>query len=110
MLLGAASASVLVVTVPLGLLTSVGLDRTVSLGFYGLGALLVLLGFLGGSRGPLRSDDDHAYGPSLRGARRLRRATLDEVRDSINGAAVLIVIGLVLVVVGVIIDSRYTLL
>jgi hypothetical protein len=109
-LLGAASALVLVVTVPLGLLTTVGLDRAVSLGFYGLGVLLVILGFLAGSRGPLRSDDDHAYGPSLRGARRLRRATLDESYEAISGAAVVIFIGLVLVALGVVIDSRYTLL
>lgn len=94
---------------PIGLLTTVRLDRAVSLGFYALGTFLVVLGFLGGSRGPLRSDDDGALGPSLRSARRMRRATLDERQDAMNGAAVMIVIGLALVAVGVVIDSRYTL-
>jgi hypothetical protein len=82
----------------------------VSLGFYGVGAFLVVLGFLGGSRGPFRSDND--YGNDrvvLRHERGLRRATLDELHDAMNGAAVVIGIGLVLVVLGVIIDSRYTL-
>lgn len=109
MLLGAASASVLLVTVPVGLLTSVRLDRAVSLGFYGLGTLLVILGFLSGSRGPFRSDNDYTHGSALRSERRLRRATLDELHESMNGAAVVIAIGLVLVALGVIIDSRYTL-
>jgi hypothetical protein len=109
-LLGAASAFILVVTVPVGLLTSVGLDRAVSLGFYGLGVLLVILGFLGGSRGPFRSEHDFAHGSALRSQRRLRRATLDELHESMNGAAIVIGIGLVLLALGVIIDSRYTLL
>ena len=109
MLFGAASALILVVTVPIGLLTSVGLDRAVSLGFYGFGAFLVLIGFLGGSRGPFRSDSDHSHETALRSERRLRRATLDELQDSMNGAAVAIAIGIVLVALGVIIDSRYTL-
>lgn len=109
MLLGAASAFILVVTVPLGLVTSVGFDRAVSLGFYALGTFLVVLGFLGGSRGPLRSDNDYA-GSALRTERRLRRATIDELHDAMNGAAVAIAIGIVLVVLGVIVDSRYSLL
>ena len=80
-----------------------------SLGFYGLGTFLVIIGFLGGSRGPLRSDQDFSHGAGVRAGRHLRRATLDELHDSMNGAAVLIGIGLVLIALGVIIDSRYTL-
>jgi hypothetical protein len=40
----------------------------------------------------------------------LRRATLDERHEAMNSAAVIIGIGLVLLALGVIIDSRYTLL
>ena len=109
MLLGAAGVLILVVTVPVGLFTSVGVDRAVSLGFYGLGTFLVILGFLGGSRGPLRSENDFSRGSGLRAERRLRQATLDELHDSMNSAAVIIGIGLVLIALGVIIDSRYTL-
>ena len=48
-------------------------------------------------------------GSGLRAERRLRRATLDELHGSMNSAAVIIGIGLVLIALGVIIDSRYTL-
>jgi hypothetical protein len=95
--------------VPLGLLTSVGVNRAVSLGFYGLGALLVVIGFLGGSRGPFRVEHDFAPETVLRRERRVRRATGGELREAMNSAAVVVGIGLVLVVVGVIVDSRYTL-
>jgi hypothetical protein len=108
-LLGAASTLVLVVTVPVGLFTSASLDRAVSLGFYALGAFLVILGFLGGSRGPLRSADDFSHDTALRRERRLRRATRDELYEAMNGAAVVIGLGLALLALGVIIDSRYTL-
>ena len=109
LLLLAASGCILVVTVPVGLFTSIGLDRAISLGFYGLGAFLVILGFLSSSRGALRSDNDHSHETTLRRERRLRRATVEELHDSMNGAAVVIGIGLALLALGVIIDSRYTL-
>ena len=110
MLLGAASAFILLVTVPVGLFTSVRLDRAVSLGFYGLGAFLVILGFISGSRGPLRPADAFTHDTALRRERRLRRATLDERHEAMNSAGVIIGIGLALLALGVIIDSRYTLL
>jgi hypothetical protein len=108
-LFAAASLFILVVTVPVGLLTSIGLDRAISLGFYGFGAFLVILGFLGGSRGPFRSNNDYSHDTALRRERTLRRATRDELYEAINGAAVVIGLGLALLVLGVIIDSRYTL-
>lgn len=109
MILGGTSAAILVVTVPIGLLSGAGLNRVVSLGFYGVGAILMILGFLGGSRGPLRSANDYTHDTVLERGRRLRRATLDERKDSVNSAALMIAIGLVLVGLGVIIDSRFTL-
>jgi hypothetical protein len=106
---GGAIAAILVVTVPIGLLSSAGVNRAVSLGFYIVGAFLVVLGFLGGSRGPLRSANDYTHDTALERGRRLRRATPDERQDSMNSAALMIAIGLVLVALGVIIDSRFTL-
>ena len=109
MILGGTSAAILVVTVPIALFSSVKVDRAVSLGFYGVGVILVTLGFLGGSRGPLRSSSDYSHETALRRERQLRRATVDELHDAMNNAAVVIGIGLVLVALGVIIDSRFTL-
>lgn len=107
LLLASACLLVVLTTVPLGLLSQGGLNRTVSLGFYVLGAFLVVIGFLGGSRGPLRSASEE--GGSWRRGRRLRRASLAELNETINVAAVAIAIGLVLLVIGVTIDSRYRL-
>ena len=81
----------------------------VSLGFYGLGAFLVVIGFLGGSRGPFRTDDTYTADSALRRGRQLRRVTPEERRESVQSAAIAIGIGLALVALGVIIDSRYTL-
>ncbi len=107
-LLAAASLLVLVMAVPIGLLTHAGLNRAVSLGFYIVGAFLVVIGFAGGSRGPFRSA--HEDPARLTVGRTLRRATLDELNDAISVAAVVVAIGLVLLVIGVAIDNRYTLL
>lgn len=108
MIVCAASTVVLVVTVPVGLFTSVAVDRAVSLGFYAVGSFLVVVGLLSGSRGPLRSDGD-THVPSLGGPRRLRRATRDELYEAINGAAVVILVGFLLLAFGVVFDSRYRL-
>ncbi len=110
MLLAAASGAILLVTVPVGLFSTVALDRAVSLGFYVVGSFLVVLGFLGGSRGPFRTDHDVTAESALRAGRRLRRATRNELFDSINTAAIMIGIGIVLVALGVVIDSRFALL
>ncbi len=107
-LLAAASALVLVIAVPLGLLTSAGVNRAVSLGFYILGAFLVVIGFAGGSRGPFRSANEEPT--TIRVGRTLRRATLDELNEAISVAAIVVVIGLALLFLGVAIDSRYKLL
>jgi hypothetical protein len=44
------------------------------------------------------------------GSRALRWATPDEQNDTINNSAVFIVLGLVLVLIGVLVDSRHSLL
>ena len=106
-LLGGASLLVLVTALPLGLLTHASLNRAISLGFYLVGALLVVIGFAGGSRGPFRSDPDD--GGPIRVGRRLRRATVEELNETMSVAAIVIAIGLALLVIGVAIDSRHTL-
>jgi hypothetical protein len=78
-------------------------NRAVSLGFYGVGAFLVLGGFLIGNRGPYR-------GRNASFGRSLRRATPDDARESVNMAILLSVLGFLLLALGVIIDSRFQLL
>ena len=108
LLLVGASALVLFVAVPLGLAAHTSLNRAISLGFYGVGGFLTALGLLAGNRGPFRRADEEA--PTLSLDRNLRRATLDELLESINVSVVMVTIGLVLCAIGVAIDDRYSLI
>jgi hypothetical protein len=96
-----------------GELLGASLDRAVSLGFYGLGCFLMVSGFFVGNRGPARVKSE-ASGWSMLplpgfGERRLRWASLDEQNETINNSAVFIVLGLILILIGVIVDSRHSL-
>jgi hypothetical protein len=109
----ACSALTLVVSVPLGLLAGAARGRAVSLGFYGLGCFLMVSGFFVGNRGPARVKSETAGSTMLPipgfGNRRLRWATLDEQNETINNSAVFIVLGLILVLIGVVVDSHHSL-
>jgi len=107
-LLVGACLLVVVTSVPLGLVAGSSLDRAVSLGFYGLGAFLVVIGLLAGNRGPFRriEDDEHM----MRRDRKLRRATRAEMVETINISVLMVTIGFALIVIGVAIDDRYRLI
>jgi hypothetical protein len=107
------SAVTVVGSVALGLLAGASLDRAISLGFYGLGCFLMVSGFFVGNRGPARVKSETAGWTMLPipgiGSRRLRWATFDEQNETINNSAVFILLGLILVVIGVLVDSRHSL-
>ena len=109
----ACSGITVVVSVALGLLAGASLDRAVSLGFYGLGCFLMVAGFFIGNRGPARVKSETAGSSMLPvpgfGNRRLRWATLDEQNETINNSAVFIILGLILVLIGVVVDSHHSL-
>jgi hypothetical protein len=98
----------------LGLLVGTSLDRAISLGFYGVGCFLMVAGFFVGNRGPSRVKSEEGGGGAMplpfMGSRRLRWATADEQNETINNSAVFIVLGLVLVFIGVLVDSRHSLI
>jgi hypothetical protein len=107
------SAVTVVGSVALGLLAGASLDRAISLGFYGLGCFLMVSGFFVGNRGPARVKSETAGWTMMPipgiGSRRLRWATLDEQNETINNSAVFIGLGVVLVVIGIVLDSRQSL-
>jgi len=107
------SIVVAAVSALLGALIGASLDRAVALGFYGLGCFLMVSGFFVGNRGPARVKSETAGSSILplpgMGDRRLRWATLDEQNETINNSAVFIVLGLILILIGVIVDSRHSL-
>src|SRR3954470_23996697 len=96
-----------------GALLGASLDRAVALGFYGLGCFLMVSGFFVGNRGPARVKSESAGWSMVpgfgSGARRLRWATPEEQNETINNSAVFIVLGLILVLIGVVVDSRHSL-
>jgi hypothetical protein len=108
------SAVTVVGSVALGLLAGASLDRSISLGFYGLGCFLMVSGFFVGNRGPARVKSETAGWTMMPipgiGSRRLRWATLDEQNETISNSAVFIVLGVILVVIGVLVDSRHSLI
>jgi hypothetical protein len=82
--------------------------RAVSVGFYVVGSFLLVAGFFVGNRGPVRLRGEGGT-PFLFGSRFVRWATPEEREESINLSAVFITLGLVLILVGVVADTRYEL-
>jgi len=93
-----------------GLAVGAGAGRSISVGFYIVGSFLLILGFFAGNRGPVRVKGDP--GPGMFGIfrnRRLRWATGDEQLESLSLSAVFVVLGILLILFGVLTDTRYKL-
>ena len=100
---GATAAASLVI----GVLAGASVGRALSMGFYLVGSFLLVAGFFVGNRGPGRLRGDG--GTPFFGSRSVRWATPSEREDAINTSAVFVSIGFVLIVLGVLVDSRYRL-
>jgi hypothetical protein len=109
LLLGGISGGVIVLAAVLGLALGAPLARAISLGFYLVGAFLLVAGFFTGNRGPTRlrgaPGDEGPWG--LGRKRGVRLATPEERADAVSTTGVFITLGFVLIVIGVIADSRY---
>jgi hypothetical protein len=113
-LLAATAAGVAVFAALVGLAAGASVGRALSVGYYLVGAFLIVLGFFAGSRGPLRprttGEDEpvagmFGLGVALRGA---RRASGDEQRDALATAAIFLGVGVWLILLGVIADQSVT--
>lgn len=98
----------------LGAVLDSSFNRSFSLGLYMVGAFLMLAGFFVGNRGPARVRSESAGGTAFMpfpmfGSRRLRWATLGEQNETINQSAVFVSLGLILILIGVLVDARYSL-
>jgi hypothetical protein len=97
----------------IGLLLGASLEHSLVLGFYLMGCFLMLAGFFVGNRGPTRVKSE-SPAPSatpfgvFSGERRLRWATLNEQEETINSSAVFVGLGVVLVIIGVLLDGRHS--
>jgi hypothetical protein len=90
----------------LGLALGSSVSRSLSLGWYIVGCVLLVSGFFVGNRGPSRPEGEGWSPFSLR--RWVRWATPDEQRESLSLSAVLVVLGFLLIALGVLADTRYT--
>ena len=99
------------VSIALGFALGSSVARSISLGFYLVGSFVLVTGFFMGNRGPARLKgpvgDEGPWGISPR--RRLRWASAEERESALADSAVFVTIGLVLIVIGVVADTRYTL-
>jgi hypothetical protein len=104
---GTASGSLL-----LGALVGASRERALELGFYVMGCVLMLGGFFAGNRGPARVESE-VPGPmspfAMFGPRKMRWASLAELDETINYSAVIISLGFVLILIGVLVDTRHSL-
>lgn len=100
-------------SVLMGALLGSSLNRALSLGFYSVGCVLMLGGFFTGNRGPTRVESEVSGSPispfALFGARRVRWATRSEQEETINYSAVIVSLGFILLMIGLLVDTRESL-
>jgi hypothetical protein len=99
------------VSLALGELAGAGVSRSISLGFYAIGSFLLISGFFVGNRGPVRVKGDPGMGVfGIFRNRRLRWATGSEQVESLSLSFVFVALGLALIILGVVTDTRYELI
>jgi hypothetical protein len=89
-----------------GLAFGASVSRSLSLGWYGVGSALLIGGFFVGNRGPTRPQGEGWSTFSLQ--RWVRWAEPHEQRESLSLSAVLVIVGFLLIALGAIADTRYS--
>jgi hypothetical protein len=107
LIFSAVLGSTVVLSLLLGLAAGKSLSRSVAIGLYVAGAVALLGCFVMGARGPLRGTGSAGESAPLLGAKRVRRATSDERTEASRTAILLFALGLVLVVIGSVIDPAH---
>jgi hypothetical protein len=106
------SLAVAFISIPLGFLAGASVLRSLTLGFYLGGSFLMIIGFFAGNRGPARVKSEApgaAVFPFAISGRTLRWATFGEQNETINNSAIFVSLGLILVVIGLLIDPQHAL-
>ncbi|MEP6976767.1 MAG: hypothetical protein ABI948_01800 [Thermoleophilia bacterium] len=111
-LLVAISLGTVLLSVAVGFGNGSSALRSMSVGFYVVGSVLLLFGFFVANRGPVRPQPNDPgvglVGPLFQ-TRMLRWATAEDVGESLNMSAVFVALGLVLIILGAATDTRYPL-
>ncbi len=110
---GGAIVTTAVLSILAGVVFGASLLRSLSIGFYLVGALFITLGFFYGTRPPVRQDSSAGVFGSFFGAfygrGAVRFASPEEREESISSSAVFVTLGLVLLFFGVLFDRRHPL-
>ncbi|HMJ01130.1 MAG TPA: hypothetical protein VK488_14955 [Gaiellaceae bacterium] len=114
LLLAVISVGTALCSAALGLLLGSSVSVSIAIGFYLIGCFLLLGGFFFGNLGPVRPRSQEDAGGDIFSlfqirSRRLRWATREEQEEAINTSAVFLPLGLVLILLGVVSDSRHSL-
>ena len=104
-IVGSVVGGTAVLALLLGLALGSSVSRSLSVGWYSVGSVLLISGFFVGNRGPARPEGEGWGTFSLR--RWARWATPDKQRESLSLSAVLVVLGFLLIALGVLADTRY---
>lgn len=99
------------ISLAIGVLAGSSVGRSITIGFYLIGSFLLVSGFFVGNRGPVRAKGDGevpVFGPLMRN-RMLRWATPEEREESLSISLIFVALGFVLIVFGVLADTRYKL-
>ena len=80
-------------------------NRALSVAFDIVGMFFLVAGFFVGNRGPVRVKSQASL-PFV-GDRKVRWATLIEREEAISDSAVFVAVGFAMIVIGIVIDSRY---
>jgi hypothetical protein len=102
-LLGLAACTT-VIALLLALVAGWDVGRAVSLGFDLVGVFFLVVGFFVGNRGPVRLKGQASV--PLLGERRMRWATVSEREETLSDSAVFVAVGLAMIMIGIVIDSR----
>lgn len=104
---GAVLAADVLVSLLLGLAAGASVERSISLGLYILGILLLVGCFIFGVRGPLRGVGSSGETAPVLGAHRIRTATSDERTESTRIAIGLFLVGIAVVVLASVVDPTH---
>jgi hypothetical protein len=107
LLYGGIGAFTVVLSLAFGALAGAPISRSIAIGLYLVGSLILIFGFFVGNRGPFRHADGDAGCAII--PRGIRRATLQERTEAINVSALFVVLGLGLILLGVASDSSHRL-
>jgi hypothetical protein len=110
LLLVGTAAGTAVISLLLGLALGSSVSRSVSVGFYIVGSFLLIFGFFVGNRGPVRVEGDPGFGMlGIFRNRQLRWATGSEQFESLSLSFIFVTLGIVLIILGIVADTRYKL-